>query len=168
MSKRYTKQELISELERLHDELGRVPKQIDMTLYGNISDGAYSTAFGSWSNAIDELDKGSERAEIDSYNSEKSYVYLIKAKNGYVKIGISNDVSVRMSQLRAFSPIELELVDCFYVPGAEKIEGKLHQEYSEFHDHNEWFDLTRRDISDIVDKLSQYERQGVENASFEL
>jgi hypothetical protein len=168
MSEKYTKKELISELERLQDELGRVPKQIDMTLYGDISDGAYKTAFGSWSSAIDELEKGTERAEIDSYSSKKSYVYLIKAKNGYVKIGISNDVSVRMSQLRTASPIELELVDHFHVPGAKEIESQLHQEYSESHDHNEWFDLTRRDISDLVDKLSQYERQGVESGSFEL
>lgn len=47
--------DLLSELKRLSEELGRTPKRDEMTEMGEFSPKAYSSAFGSWNDALREI-----------------------------------------------------------------------------------------------------------------
>ena len=64
---RISNEALLTELQRLHDDLGRVPKVVDMRRHGTYSYGVYYKRFGSWVDAISEagfeteqLSRGSE------------------------------------------------------------------------------------------------------------
>jgi hypothetical protein len=48
--------ELITELQRLADELGRTPRAVDMTAQGKFGWKTYKTTFGSWGKALNEAD----------------------------------------------------------------------------------------------------------------
>lgn len=48
------REELLGELMKLSDELGRTPKQEDMNTIGKFNDSTYIYRFGSWVNAIEE------------------------------------------------------------------------------------------------------------------
>ena len=52
------KSELLAELERLNEELGRTPTVEDMWEEGRFGSATYETAFGSWNDAIREADLG--------------------------------------------------------------------------------------------------------------
>ena len=53
-------EELLAELQRLHDDLGEVPKTTDMNRHGKYSDVTYRNRFDSWDEAISDagLDPG--------------------------------------------------------------------------------------------------------------
>ncbi|SNR51745.1 homing endonuclease associated repeat-containing protein [Halorubrum vacuolatum] len=48
------KEELLTELSRLHESLGRTPTVEDMDILGRFAHATYSTAFGTWNNALRE------------------------------------------------------------------------------------------------------------------
>lgn len=50
---RISTSELLNELNRLHDELGNVPRREDMNTYGKYSEGPYYDRFGNWTNALE-------------------------------------------------------------------------------------------------------------------
>ena len=52
------KSELLAELQRLNEELGRTPTVADMGKKGRFGSATYATAFGSWNDAIVEADLG--------------------------------------------------------------------------------------------------------------
>lgn len=52
-----TKSELITELRRLTDELGRTPTHIEMNDLGEYSPTTYQRHFGSWSNAVQRIER---------------------------------------------------------------------------------------------------------------
>lgn len=49
-------EELLAELRRLASELGRSPSSREMRRYGTHSDSTYVRRFGSWDNALSEVD----------------------------------------------------------------------------------------------------------------
>ena len=55
LNRRYdhTSQELVSELQRLADELGRIPTKDDMNSYGAFSTRPYITQFGGWNTSLE-------------------------------------------------------------------------------------------------------------------
>jgi len=54
-SQKYTKEELVNELERISEKYcnGEAPRIKDMRKYGNYSEGPYKRIFGSWNQAIE-------------------------------------------------------------------------------------------------------------------
>jgi len=66
-SKRYTKNELIIHLKNKYQELGRIPKSIEMKT-PNIS--TYFNHFGSWNKALAEAGL-IDKSEIDTYNKSR-------------------------------------------------------------------------------------------------
>lgn len=52
VEQRITREELLSELDRLKQELGEVPTSSDMTNHGAFGANTYSRRFGSWNDAL--------------------------------------------------------------------------------------------------------------------
>jgi hypothetical protein len=67
------------------------------------------------------------------------HVYFITG-GGKTKIGLSEAPLLRLTTLRANSPVPLKLIGTF--PGTWRIEHALHEQYADYHSHGEWFDLT--------------------------
>lgn len=82
-------------------------------------------------------------------------LYLIRASNGAVKIGITNNLQRRLWDINCSSPLEIELIwhkkDLF----ASQLENELHRAYSHRHIRNEWFALTDQDISEIIKRYGR-------------
>lgn len=83
-----------------------------------------------------------------------SYVYLVQAENGAVKIGVANNVYIRLSSLQTGSPVVLKMLYCLECPSphiAYKVEAILHNYYSEYHIHLEWYNVpVERVVKDIA------------------
>ena len=80
---------------------------------------------------------------------EKVYVYLIQAANGAVKIGKSQDVNKRLSELNVASPLDLELIGSVCYIFGHQLEKELHAQYADKWIKGEWFDLDEDDIEVI-------------------
>lgn len=81
--------------------------------------------------------------------TEQDYVYIIKASNGYYKIGISYDPHVRFKDLQreaAIWAVDLELVHTIASKNAYALEQSLHGRFREQRVTGEWFLLTAQDI----------------------
>lgn len=77
------------------------------------------------------------------------YVYIIKASNGYYKIGISRNPDKRFKELQrdaATWAIELELVHIIATNKAYILEQSLHKRFAEQRVRGEWFLLAQSDI----------------------
>lgn len=66
-----------------------------------------------------------------------SFIYLIEAENGRVKIGSSNDPAFRANSIAGASPIPVRLIAQW--PGSKGDEFELHKRFSAFRVHREWF-----------------------------
>ena len=66
-----------------------------------------------------------------------SYIYLIEAENGLVKIGHAISVLNRAAAVRTHSPLRTRLIAWW--PGEVADEMALHDQFSGFRQHGEWF-----------------------------
>jgi len=74
-------------------------------------------------------------------------LYLIKADNGLIKIGVSTNAERRLAQIAGMSPINVKLI----ATGQDDIhEETLHSLLADRCVHGEWFDLTPAIIDTIV------------------
>ena len=66
-------------------------------------------------------------------------IYFVKPidQAGPIKIGITNDMKVRMQSFTRYSPVRLEMA--VSVPGTLAIERSLHERFAYAHSHFEWF-----------------------------
>lgn len=77
------------------------------------------------------------------------YIYLVRAENGLIKIGYSEDVQRRFNLLNTSSPVALELLWFLKSARARAIEAKLHNLYASKRIRGEWFALTIDDVEQI-------------------
>lgn len=84
------------------------------------------------------------------------YVYLIKCADGlffYFKVGVANDVDLRLAQLQTGNPLVLSLVDAYGFDNAEIVERAIHQAWKKERIRGEWFRLSpvqaEEDFSEI-------------------
>lgn len=77
------------------------------------------------------------------------YLYLIRAENGLIKIGYSEDVQRRYSLLNTASPIALELLWFMESARARLIEAELHQRFASKRVRGEWFAIGDEDVESI-------------------
>lgn len=68
-----------------------------------------------------------------------TFIYLIEAQNGLVKIGIAQNVRDRYQASRVCSPILTRLVAMW--PGTRIDEDALHERFRSVREHGEWFAL---------------------------
>lgn len=85
---------------------------------------------------------------IQSKN-KPSYVYLIQAENGLVKIGIASDVNTRFITLNIASPVKLELLFSIQRDDARQVETTLHNLFKDKRIKGEWFSLDESDLNFI-------------------
>jgi plasmid stabilization system protein ParE len=79
----------------------------------------------------------------------QDYVYVIRASNGYYKIGISFNPHQRFKDLQrdaATWAIELELIHVIESKNAYGLEQSLHKRFAEQRVNGEWFLLTTPDV----------------------
>ncbi len=85
----------------------------------------------------------------DESGKERKFVYLIRATNGLVKIGITSDIEHRFRTLNAGSPLELKLLGCIESGNVQELEKELHTRFSDKNVRHEWFNLSFEDVSYI-------------------
>ena len=73
-----------------------------------------------------------------------SFIYVIQAINGLIKIGVTASIGKRFSALEASSPLPLDLVFC--ADTNPELEVVLHQHFKNRRDHGEWFDVEFWDV----------------------
>lgn len=73
-----------------------------------------------------------------SHCGRKSHIYFIQAEsNGYIKIGFSNNIIGRLTDLRISCPCKLKVL--LVLAGGVNIEAIYHNHFKEHHSHGEWF-----------------------------
>lgn len=88
----------------------------------------------------------------------RRFVYFAEATGlGRVKIGVANDPQTRLRGLMTGSAVSLSLIGI--MPGDESLEREIHEKFSAFRTHGEWFDLSE-EIREFI------REQGVEVCEF--
>lgn len=77
------------------------------------------------------------------------YIYLLRAENGYYKIGRSVEISKRLASLQRDFPIAIKLVYSYRHSDYIKEEARLHSLYKEFRKQGEWFALPPKAVRAI-------------------
>ena len=84
--------------------------------------------------------------ELKENNRKQGYVYFIQdKKNGFIKVGRTNNVKKRMSQLSS-SNNNLELLKVIKTDNAPLWEKELHKFYKNKKQFREWFSLNKNEI----------------------
>lgn len=78
-----------------------------------------------------------------------TFIYLIEAQNGLVKIGIAQNVRDRYQASRVCSPVLTRLIAMW--PGTRIDEDALHERFRSVREHGEWFAL-RGEFAAFVDR----------------
>lgn len=111
------------------------------------------------------------------YSSAAVIYFVASPAANSVKIGFTkNAVERRLSAIRMYSPLPLELVGT--IPGSQAVEAALHAKFRSNHLHNEWFVLEgplRRFLGALalgdeptvaaVVREAVYEAQGIDHGS---
>ena len=90
--------------------------------------------------------RGTKRIKLSRQRNRPRFVYLIKATNGLIKIGIAKNVAQRLRQLDNMSPVPLELLHTIETKNARELEGELHERFALKRVRGEWFSLANPDI----------------------
>lgn len=96
-----------------------------------------------------------------------NFLYVIRAENGLLKIGISQDPKKRLSSLQVGSPIPLELI--YTMPEATyDFEKHVHKALRDYRKHGEWFDLGNcSDVVEFIFSLVEKENTLLRMAKFQ-
>jgi Meiotically up-regulated gene 113 len=89
-------------------------------------------------------------AEEEWWMAQGDGLYFIVGADR-IKIGRSMDVRKRLRALQTGSPVDLKIMAWF--PGCGPSEHDLHQRFSEYRRHGEWFEDVAGDISNTVERL---------------
>lgn len=91
--------------------------------------------------------KNGEVIDFRIYNDFSGYVYLITSDIGLTKIGRTEDIEKRFSQVDNASPCGVRLYHCQFVKDSVKLEQLLHKQFSLKRIKGEWFNLDKDDLS---------------------
>ena len=86
-------------------------------------------------------------------------IYLIKSLNeGIYKIGVSKNPNKRLKEVQTGNPAPVEIVQLYETENAYKIESALHNRYSHFNTHGEWFELSIKEEVSFLDTCVSIEK----------
>lgn len=105
------------------------------------------------------------RALLDGMDmtTKSKDVYFI-TDGEYVKVGMANDVRVRLNQMQTGNPKQLKIATVIEYGDAE-MEHHLHTRYAKQHVRGEWYKLSKEMLEDIkYFILSHYYRTGENNS----
>lgn len=98
---------------------------------------------------IEFNDFSNRRAPRREYG-QSYHVYLIRAENGFVKIGRAANVQRRFNAINTASPLHLELIASVGDLFTNHLEAHLHEKYAAKRVKGEWFNLSGQDVEDII------------------
>src|SRR5207237_9317414 len=99
---------------------------------------------------LEEAERESEPSSLIKVPLERpGYIYLVKAGDGYYKIGRSQNVEVRMKEIGLQLPFPFEVLHIIPAKDMYGSERKLHEQYAPCHLNGEWFALTEEDVQAI-------------------
>lgn len=76
-------------------------------------------------------------------------VYFLKASNGLIKIGYTNNLNHRLSCIKTSSPLPIELYHFIETERAFAVERYFHNLYRNYRKHGEWFLLNDEHLIQI-------------------
>jgi hypothetical protein len=85
-------------------------------------------------------------------------VYIVGAGRGMHKVGLTNLLYHRISQLQVGSPVPLKLVHTIPLASqqmVEELEACLHRELKPCHSHGEWFRIPRHKLLRMADRCAK-------------
>ena len=81
------------------------------------------------------------------------YIYLIENVNGNdlkYKIGYTKNLDKRINQLKTSNPGELNIIYSYKSEWGRLLESLIHKKYSNNRVRNEWFNLTKKQVSSFL------------------
>jgi hypothetical protein len=85
-------------------------------------------------------------------------IYLIKSLNeGVYKIGVSKSPTKRLQEIQTGNPAPVEILHLYETKYAYKIETALHNRYSHYNTHGEWFELSIKEEISFMDTCGKIE-----------
>ena len=106
------------------------------------------------------------KPEMVTYKPVKIY-FIVCQETMRVKIGITEkDIGHRLKALQTGSPTELKLVS--YEIGDKGYEKRLHDNFSKYHRHGEWFYMSDEILDYIVEKCHYKNSQLVAYMKYRL
>ena len=104
-----------------------------------------------------------KRARLASVPKKSSYLYFIReVGTEYVKVGISYNPDKRLVDLQTGTPHDLELVVSIgpFQPASDagKWERWLHKNLKGRHIRGEWYYLSQKEITGILEKIGWMEK----------
>lgn len=103
-----------------------------------------------------EPEKSTSESDTPKEKDSDKSVYLFKA-NKYYKIGISNNIEKRKTQLEKGMPYEIDIIHTIDIPTARHLEGRLHKKFEDKQVRGEWFNLGEDDL-DFIKSLGTKNR----------
>lgn len=86
-------------------------------------------------------------------------IYLIKSLNeGLYKIGVSNRPNNRLKEVQTGNPSPVGIVHLYESENAYKIESVLHNRYSHYNTHGEWFELSIKEEVSFLETCANIEK----------
>lgn len=85
-------------------------------------------------------------------SDKDKFIYIFKS-DSYYKIGITKDIEQRIRNLQTGNPIEIAFVCASFIENASKFEAKLHNFYQEYNKHREWFELSCKQLEELIEIL---------------
>ena len=90
-------------------------------------------------------------------NDYSGYVYIITSEIGLTKIGKTEDVKKRLSQIDGASPCKVDLYHCQFVKNSKEVESILHKRFRDKRVKGEWFNLDNEEIKIAQKLIDEYE-----------
>ena len=90
---------------------------------------------------------------IKNTTLNKGFVYLIKSKNGDIKIGKAKNVKQRIKELQIGSAEKLSLIKAYYLNDYSQFETMLHRKFKKYNTQGEWFAIDKDVLVKETDKL---------------
>ena len=122
-------------------------RELSVKVYLDVQDGKFSPETSKW-RAVSELAKYKKTGDEHS-----KFLYLVESQ-GFVKIGVTNDVQGRVSTISTCNPFEVKVILAQEVGSAYQVEKFLHDKFKDTNVRGEWFKLTSNDIAYITEHLS--------------
>lgn len=87
------------------------------------------------------------------------FVYLVTAPEAQrAKIGVSQDTNTRIKTLSAQAPVKMLIAHEVEIPNHRAWERVLHNRFSKWRVHGEWFDCSKNQFSEYFDAIDKLDR----------
>ena len=93
--------------------------------------------------------------EFTEKKGDTTEIYLLRCGNSnFYKIGIAEDVSLRLKTIQNYSPYHIHLLAT--ISGGSKLEAALHRRFSKQRHRGEWFRFSEEEVKEIIKAFSSF------------